>query len=60
MVAKDPNLYSSIKKALRKGSQMTDAALLEMTLSDLNGYLGDSKSADARSQFLTKNKKAKS
>jgi enoyl-CoA hydratase/carnithine racemase len=60
LVAKDPNLYSSIKKALRKGSQMTDAALLEMTLSDLNGYLGDSKSADARSQFLTKNKKAKS
>ena len=60
LVLKDPNLYSSIKKTLRQGLQMTDAALLEMTLSDLNGYLGDSKSADARSQFLTKNKKAKS
>jgi enoyl-CoA hydratase len=33
---------------------------LEMTLGDLNGYLGDSRSADARSKFLTRNKKAKS
>lgn len=60
LVSKDPGLYSSIKKTLRHGSQMKDAALLEITLGDMAGYLGDSKSAEARSQFLTKNKKVKS
>lgn len=56
---KDSRLFTAIKRTLQKASQMTDLALLDMTLSDLAGYLGDSKSADARSQFLTRNKKAK-
>lgn len=60
LASKDPSLYASIKKTLRQGSRMSDAALLEITLGDMEGYLSDSKSAGARSQFLTKNKKAKS
>jgi enoyl-CoA hydratase/carnithine racemase len=55
--AKDARLFASIKRTLRLSSQMTDAALLKMTLDDLNEYLGDSKSADARSQFLTRKKR---
>jgi enoyl-CoA hydratase/carnithine racemase len=57
---KDSGLFSAIKRTLQQAPQMTDEALLEMTLSDLDGYLGDSRSADARSRFLTRNKKAKS
>jgi enoyl-CoA hydratase/carnithine racemase len=60
LIAKDFGLYSSIKRTLWQAPQMNDAALLEMTLSDMKRYLGDSKSAEARSQFLTKNKKAQS
>jgi enoyl-CoA hydratase/carnithine racemase len=56
--AKDARLYAAIKRTLRQNSPVTDAELLRMTLSDLNEYLGDSKSADARSHFLTRNKKA--
>jgi enoyl-CoA hydratase/carnithine racemase len=55
--AKDVRLFSAIKRTLRHSSQMTDAELLQMTVDDLNEYLGDSKSADARSQFLTRKKR---
>jgi enoyl-CoA hydratase/carnithine racemase len=57
---KDPQLFSAIKRTLQKSSQMTDTALLDMTLGDLSGYLGNPKTADARSQFLTRNRKAQS
>jgi enoyl-CoA hydratase/carnithine racemase len=55
---KDSQLFSAIKRTLYQSPEMTDRELLEMTLDDLNGYLDDAKSADARSQFLTRNKKA--
>jgi enoyl-CoA hydratase/carnithine racemase len=58
LCSKDRQLFAAIKRTLRESSQMTDAALLQMTLDDLRGYLGNSKSADARSQFLTRNRKA--
>jgi enoyl-CoA hydratase/carnithine racemase len=54
---KDSRLFLAIKRTLRQAPRMTADALLEMTLSDLNGYLGDSRSADARSKFLTRNKR---
>jgi enoyl-CoA hydratase len=57
---KDSRLFSAIERTLQQAPQMTDEALLEKTLSDLDGYLGDPRSADARSRFLTRNKKAKS
>ncbi|CAG9263834.1 Enoyl-CoA hydratase/carnithine racemase [Paraburkholderia unamae] len=60
LCSKDRQLFAAIKRTLRESSQMKDAALLQMTLDDLRGYLGNSKSADARSQFLTRNKKAQS
>lgn len=57
---KDPQLFAAIKRTLHQGSQMTDAALLDMTLNDIGGYLGNPRTAAARSQFLTRNKKAQS
>jgi enoyl-CoA hydratase/carnithine racemase len=60
LCAKDAQLFSAIKRTLVQSPQMTDAALLDMTLNDLGGYLGNPKSADARSQFLNRNKEAKS
>lgn len=58
LCSKDRQLFAAIKRTLRESSRMNDAALLQMTLDDLRGYLGNAKSADARSRFLTRNKKA--
>lgn len=58
LCSKERQLFAAIKRTLRESSRMNDAALLQMTLDDLRGYLGNAKTADARSRFLTRNKKA--
>ncbi|PQV54820.1 enoyl-CoA hydratase/isomerase family protein [Paraburkholderia sp. BL21I4N1] len=57
---KDRQLFGAIKQTLRQSPQMTDDALLQLTLSDLRGYLDNPKTADARAHFLTRNKKVES
>ncbi|WGS52842.1 enoyl-CoA hydratase/isomerase family protein [Paraburkholderia sp. D15] len=57
---KDRQLFGAIKNTLRRSPQMTDDALLQLTLSDLRGYLDNPKTADARAHFLARNKKVES
>lgn len=58
LCAKDRQLFAAIKRTLRESPRMNDEALLQMTLDDLRGYLGNARTADARSRFLNRNKKA--
>ncbi|RQS08855.1 enoyl-CoA hydratase/isomerase family protein [Burkholderia sp. Bp8998] len=58
LCSKERQLFAAIKRTLRESARMNDAALLQMTLDDLRGYLGNANTADARSRFLTRNRKA--
>ncbi|WP_028161639.1 enoyl-CoA hydratase/isomerase family protein [Bradyrhizobium elkanii] len=54
---KEKKLFAAIKRSLNLTGQMDDASLEVMTIEDLNAYLTENSSADARARFLSKNSK---
>ncbi|WP_022721639.1 enoyl-CoA hydratase/isomerase family protein, partial [Rhodopseudomonas sp. B29] len=54
---KDGKLFRAIKRSLNLTAQMSDQALEEMTVADLDAYVSAESSAAARARFLSKNNK---
>lgn len=54
---KDRKLFHAIKRSLNRTAQMSDHALEEMTVADLDAYVTAESSTTARAKFLSKNSK---
>jgi enoyl-CoA hydratase/carnithine racemase len=54
---KDRKLFHAIKRSLNLTKQMSDQALEEMTVADLDAYVRDESSINVRARFLSRNGK---